>query len=212
MTEIWFIRHSETDWNRQRRLQGWQDTPLNDAGQAQARALAERLGSEPLPFDALYSSDLQRTLATATPVSQALGLRVRPEPGIRERGFGVLEGLDLDRIDELAPAAAAAWKSRDPERVVDGGETLGQFNARIVAAVEDLAQRHDGQRLLAFTHGAVLDIIWRQASGVSLNAPRQATLFNVSINRVSVQGRQWRILDWGDVKHIADEVGNDVQP
>ncbi|OZI71016.1 histidine phosphatase family protein [Bordetella genomosp. 12] len=212
MTEIWFIRHGETDWNRQRRLQGWQDTPLNASGQAQARALAERLAGEALTFDALYSSDLQRAMATAEPVSQALGLRVRPEPGIRERGFGVLEGLDLDRIEELVPEAAAAWKSRDPERIVEGGETLGQFNARVVAAVEDIAQRHEGQRLLAFTHGGVLDILWRRASGVALNAPRQATLFNVSINRIGVQGRQWQLLDWGDIKHVADEVGNDVQP
>lgn len=212
MTEIWFIRHGETDWNRQRRQQGWQDIPLNAAGLTQAQALAERLRGESLPFDALYSSDLRRALATAEPVGQALGLRVRPEPGIRERGFGVLEGLDLDRIDELAPAAAAAWKSREPGRALDGGETLGQFHARVVAAVEDIAQRHAGQRLLAFTHGGALDIIWRQASGVPLDAPRYASLLNVSINRVAVEGRAWRILDWGDVSHVADEVGNDIQP
>ncbi len=212
MTEIWFIRHGETDWNRQRRLQGWQDIPLNAAGLAQARALADRLRGETLAFDALYSSDLQRALATAEPVGQALGLRVRPEPGIRERGFGVLEGLDLERIDELAPAAAAAWKSREPGRALDGGETLGQFHARVVAAVEDITQRHEGQRLLAFTHGGALDIIWRQASGVPLDAPRYTSLLNVSINRIAVEDRAWRILDWGDVAHVADEVGNDIQP
>ena len=134
MTEIWFIRHGETDWNRQRRLQGWQDIPLNEFGRNQAGLLASRLREDArgTPFDAIYSSDLQRAHATATPVSEQLDLRVRVEPGIRERGFGVLEGLDLERIDVLAPEAAAAWRSRDPLRALDGGETLGQFQSRVI--------------------------------------------------------------------------------
>ncbi|WP_238923819.1 histidine phosphatase family protein [Achromobacter ruhlandii] len=214
MTEIWFIRHGETDWNRQRRLQGWQDIPLNEFGRNQAGLLASRLREDArnTPIDAIYSSDLQRAHATATPVSEQLDLRVRIEPGIRERGFGVLEGLDLDRIDVLAPEAAAAWRSRDPLRPLDGGETLGQFQSRVIATVDDVASRHIGERILMFTHGGVLDIIWRHASGVPLNAPRHAALLNVSINRVGVRGRQWEVLDWGDVGHVDTEVGNDVVP
>jgi len=205
MTEIWFIRHGETDWNRQRRLQGWQDTELNAAGRAQAGQLAARLieaaGQE--PFAALYSSDLQRAHATARPVAEQLGLELRVEPGIRERRFGVLEGLELARIDELAPEAAAAWKSRDPGRALEGGEALGQFRLRVVAAVEALAARHAGRRILAFTHGGVLDIVWREAQGVPLDAPRQAPLLNAGINRIAVAAGQWSLLDWGDVAHVA---------
>ncbi|MGE4436738.1 histidine phosphatase family protein [Achromobacter sp.] len=214
MTEIWFIRHGETDWNRQRRLQGWQDIPLNKFGRNQAGLLASRLREEArsTPIDAIYSSDLQRAHATATPVSEQLDLRVRIEPGIRERGFGVLEGLDLERIDVLAPEAASAWRSRDPLRALDGGETLGQFQSRVISTVDDIAGRHEGERILLFTHGGVLDIIWRHASGVPLNAPRDAALLNVSINRVGVRGRQWQVLDWGDVDHVAAEVGDDVVP
>jgi len=212
MTEIWFIRHGETVWNVERRLQGWQDTALNDTGRAQAAQLAARLREQAggQPFAALYSSDLQRAHHTADPVAEQLGLRVRVEPGIRERGFGVLEGLAIDRVDQLAPEAAAAWKSRDPLRALEGGESLGQFHARVVATIEDLAQRHAGERILAVTHGGVLDIIWRHASGVPLQQPRQAALLNASINRVGVQARQWQVLDWGDVAHIAAEAGNDV--
>ncbi|WP_251863617.1 histidine phosphatase family protein [Achromobacter sp. Marseille-Q4962] len=214
MTEIWFIRHGETDWNRQRRLQGWQDIPLNDSGREQAGMLAARLGAQAreTPFHALYTSDLQRAHDTARPVAELLGLRVRVEPGIRERGFGVLEGLEMDRIDVLAPEAAAAWKSRDPLRALDGGETLGQFQARIVATVDDVASRHAGERILAFTHGGVLDIIWRHASGVPLDGPRDAALLNVSINRVGVKDRRWRVLDWGDVAHVAGAPADDVVP
>ena len=214
MTEIWLIRHGETDWNRARRLQGWQDTPLNAHGLNQARRLAERLEHDARngPFDALYSSDLQRTLQTAEPVAARLDLRVRPEPGLRERCYGVLEGVTMDRMDIEQPEAAAAWKSRDPLRPLDGGETLGQFQSRVISTVDDIASRHDGERILMFTHGGVLDIIWRHASGVPLNGARDAALLNVSINRVGVQGRKWEVLDWGDVGHVADEVGDDVVP
>lgn len=214
MTEFWFIRHGETGWNKQRRLQGWQDTPLNELGASQAGLLAKRLEVEArnTRIDAIYSSDLQRCHHTALPASERLGLRVRSEPGLRERGFGVLEGLDLERIDVLAPEAAAAWRSRDPLRALDGGETLGQFQSRVISTVDDVASRHDGERILMFTHGGVLDIIWRHASGVPLNAPRDAALLNVSINRVGVRGRQWEVLDWGDVGHVATEVGDDVVP
>lgn len=212
MTEIWFIRHGETDWNRQRRLQGWQDIPLNEAGRQQAAQLAARMRDEAVQtrFDALYSSDLQRARDTAQPVAEQLDLRIRTEPGIRERGFGVLEGLDLEHIDTLAPAAAASWKSRDPLRPLDGGETLGQFQSRVISTVDDIAARHGGERIMLFTHGGVLDIVWRPASGVPLNAPRDASMLNVSINRVGVSGREWQVLDWGDVSHVSGETRNDV--
>ncbi|GAB1575396.1 histidine phosphatase family protein [Bordetella petrii] len=214
MTEIWFIRHGETAWNLERRLQGWQDIALNDTGRQQAGQLAARVCEEAgaRPFAALYSSDLQRAHATALPIAAGTGLRVRTEPGLRERGFGVLEGLAIDRIDAEAPAAAAAWKSRDPLRPVEGGETLGQFQARVLATIEDLAERHAGERILAVTHGGVLDIVWRHASGVALDVPRHAALLNASINRVAAERRQWRVLDWGDVAHIAAEAGDDVVP
>ena len=205
MTEIWFIRHGETDWNRQRRLQGWQDTPLNEAGRAQAAQLARRLSEDArrAPFSALYSSDLQRAHATAAAVAAPLGLAVQTEPGVRERGFGVLEGLEIGRVDDLAPQAAAAWKSRDPVRELEGGETLGAFQRRVVDAVHALAERHAGERVLVFTHGGVLDIVWREAQGVPLDAPRQAPLLNAGINRIAVAAGQWSLLDWGDVAHVA---------
>src|SRR5690606_21822390 len=202
MTEIWFIRHGETAWNHEGRLQGWQDIELNAAGREQAAQLAAHMATLEQPFDALYSSDLQRAHTTAEPLAGELSLRIRTEPGLRERGFGVLEGLDLANIDEIAPEAAAARNSRDPLRPIEGGESLGQFQARILATVNELAQRHAGERILAVTHGGVLDIIWRHASGVALDGPRPVPLLNASINRLGVDGRQWQLLDWGDIAHL----------
>ncbi|ANN71024.1 histidine phosphatase family protein [Bordetella bronchialis] len=212
MTEIWLIRHGETDWNRARRLQGWQDTPLNAHGRNQAQRLAERLHHEARngPFDALYSSDLQRTLQTAEPAAARLELRVRPEPGLRERCYGVLEGVTMDRLDIEQPQAAAAWKSREPDRILDGGETLRQFHNRIVATIDDIAQRHQDERVLVFTHGGVLDIVWRHAHGIPLTRPRDAALLNAGVNRVAIENRRWQVMGWGDVAHIATLAKDDV--
>ena len=212
MAEIWFIRHGETDWNRLGRLQGWQDTPLNEAGIAQAAQLARRLRGDAarIPFSALYSSDLRRAHATALTVGEALTLPVRVEPGIRERRFGVLEGLEYTRIDTVAPDAAAAWKSRDPARPLEGGETLGEFKDRIVEAVESLARRHPEERIIAVTHGGALDIIWREASGVALHEPRHAPMLNAAINRVHVESGSWTLLEWGDSSHIGEPARDDT--
>lgn len=212
MTEIWFIRHGETPWNREGRLQGWQDIELNTTGRDQAAQLAARLSAGEHTFTALYSSDLQRAHATAIPLGDGLDLRIRAEPGIRERSFGILEGLDLHRIDELAPEAAAARKSRDPHLPIEGGESLGQFQARVIATVSDLAQRHADERILAVTHGGVLDIIWRRASGVALDGPRPVPLLNASINRIGIDGRQWQVLEWGDIVHLDTESASDIVP
>src|SRR3546814_1624223 len=124
--------------------------------------------------------------------------RWRGGPGIRGGGVGVLEGLAWDHIDELAPEAAAAWKSRDPARPLEGGESLEQFHARVVATIEDLAERHAGERVLAVTHAGVMDIVWRQASGVGLELPRHAALLNDSINRIGVEKRRWQMLECGN--------------
>lgn len=212
MTEIWFIRHGETAWNRAGRLQGWQDIELNAAGREQAAQLATHMSTVEQTFDALYSSDLQRAYATAEPLSTALELRIRTEPGLRERGFGILEGMELARIDELSPNVAAARTSRDPHIPIEGGESLGQFQARVISTIDDLAQRHTGERILAVAHGGVLDIIWRHASGVALDGPRPVPLLNASINLIAIEDRQWRVVEWGNVAHLEAESASDIVP
>lgn len=212
MSEFWFVRHGETDWNFERRLQGWQDIALNDTGLNQAARLAQRLRENAAiaPFAALYSSDLRRARATAQAVGAAIGLPVRIEHGMRERNFGVLEGLQYDTLDQTAPEAAAAWRSRDPERELKGGETLGGFNTRILYTIEELARRHAGHRVLVVTHGGALDIIWRRANGIALSEPRHTKMVNTAINRVRIDDGGWHMLDWGDDSHVAEPARDDV--
>jgi len=209
MTELWLIRHGETDWNLARRIQGWRDIELNELGRRQARRLAERLGDEGHVFDAIYSSDLKRAHATALSVAERLGMDVRVEPGVRERRFGVLEGLAMDDMDAHEPEASAAWRARDPDHGLGGGESLREFHRRVVQAMDAIAARHPGRRVLAFTHGGVLDMAWRHVQGLPLTTPRHGQLLNCAINRVALADGSWRIVDWGDVDHIgssADDI------
>jgi len=214
MTEILVIRHGETPWNVQRRVQGWHDVALNDNGRQQAQALGRHLarlhraGEQEL--HALYSSDLTRAKETALLLDESLGLGLTLVEGVRERRYGILEGHPFDRLHEHQPEAAKVWAARDPDGLIEGAETLRQFQQRVVSAINDLALRHQGGRIAVVTHGGAMDIIWRQASGLDLQDPQRAKLLNASINRIRVGQGQWSLVHWGDVGHLDEQSDNDV--
>ncbi len=205
MTEIWVVRHGETPWNTVRRVQGWEDTELNENGVSQARALGLHLSQNiqaSQPIDAIYTSDLKRAHQTARIIADSIGLVPKIESGVRERHFGVLQGLIFHTMAEHQPEAAKVWQSRDPDAELSGGETLGAFHRRVINAIDEIAARHVGQRVMVVSHGGAMDIIWRHASQVSLQATREAPLLNASLNRIEVSPSGWKIIDWGDVSHL----------
>ena len=215
MTEIWLVRHGETPWNAERRVQGWEDIDLNETGVEQARALGrciKKLTQAGQRLDAVYTSDLKRAHATAQTVAREVGLPLNIHKGVRERHFGVLQGLVYDEMDAHAPEAAAIWRARDPNAELPGGESLGFFYARVVEAINEIAARHVGQCVMVVSHGGAMDIIWRHANQVSLQAPRQAPLLNASLNRLNVSPQGWSVIRWGDVDHLANGTQNDVTP
>jgi 2,3-bisphosphoglycerate-dependent phosphoglycerate mutase len=142
VTTILLARHGETDWNRERRFQGWADPRLNGTGRAQAELLARQL--EETPFDAVYSSDLRRAHETAEIVAAPHGVPVLTDPGLREVDVGPLTGLTWTEVQERF----------GDERPL--GETREQHHARVRAAVERIARRHAGHRILIVTHGGTM--------------------------------------------------------
>ena len=215
MTEVWLVRHGETSWNVEGRVQGWEDIPLNDNGIGQARALGDhlaRLAQAGSPIDAIYTSDLERAHHTARIVGEATGLAPVVEPGMRERNFGVLQGLIYSMMDAHQPEAARVWRSRDPDGELPQGETLRAFHTRVIKALNDLAALHPQQRVIVVSHGGAMDVIWRHASQVDLQAPRVAPLLNDSINRLQIGPDRWKIIEWGDVGHLEQSSANDVTP
>lgn len=204
MTELLLIRHGETAWNRERRMQGHIDIPLSAAGVLQARALGQALAGERV--DAIYSSDLGRARATAQPVADAQGLPVTLRASLRERCYGAFEGLLYDEIGERYPQAFAAWRAREPQARFPAGEreaeTLADFHQRAVQAVIDIVSTHPAGKLVILTHGGVLDCVYREATGLSIEAERSFGIVNAAINRLQWDGQRLQVLQWSDASHL----------
>jgi len=204
------IRHGETEWNREGRIQGYHgDSPLTAGGHVQARQLAARLSTEDLL--ALHSSDSGRARQTATPIAAALKVDVVFDAALRERDYGEFEGwtyLDLERKE---PEAYRKFRSRDPAYAPPGGESGTRFRDRIVAALERVAARVQGGQAAVVTHGGVLGIAYRQISGASPDSKRDYSLHNASINRILISGGRWSLEDWGDVAHLSAGSGDTIQ-
>ena len=189
-------------WNRDGRLQGWQDSPLSDAGRAQAGALAARLGDERV--DVIVASDLGRTRETAAPIAARLGLALRLDAGLRERCYGELEGMTWAEIERARPRDYQRLAARDPEFIVPGGESGKQFRDRVVAALEHLAHRHATATVAVVTHGGVLGVVYRHAKEIPLEMPRTFSVPNAAVNRVRIDTRRWVIDDWADTGHLPE--------
>jgi len=149
VTTLLLVRHGETDWNAEGRVQGHTDRPLNDFGRRQAKELADRLAGE--GADAIYTSDLVRAKETADIVAERLGLTVVVDPGLREKDWGTWEGLTGDeRI-----------------HVEFEGESVEDHRDRVMAAVRRIVARHPDQRVVVVTHGGSLRRIQTAVNGVA---------------------------------------------
>ena len=194
------IRHGETAWNAEGRVQGQTDVPLSPTGEAQARALVAALAGE--RFAALYASDLARARQTAAPAARALGLELRLDASLRERHYGKFETLTYAEARERHPQDFARFKAKDPHYDFGSGESLLAFNARAVACVTDIARRHVGEAVLVFTHGGVLEMVHRHARGTGLSAPRDFDIPNAALNWIEVAGQEWRVHVWAERGHL----------
>lgn len=199
-TRIVAIRHGQTAWNAEFRLQGQIDIPLDRVGQRQAASLAEALRDEGL--SAVIASDLGRAWQTAQALAAPLGLPLSADPGLRERCFGVLEGQTRQQIDQQSPELARRWHSRDPDFAPEGAESLRVFYARTIAAVERLVAAHAGRTIALVSHGGVLDCLYRAATRTALEAPRSWILGNAAINRLLHTPQGFTLVGWDDAGHL----------
>jgi probable phosphoglycerate mutase len=203
-TTIILIRHGETAWNAERRLQGHIDIALNAEGVRQAEALAQAMAGEHI--DTIVASDLQRAYQTAQALARIKALPVQRDPALRERCFGGFEGLLYAEIEQRFPREFAAWQARDVDGDMPAGvrvaETFRQFYARATGAILALAQQHPGRTLALVAHGGVLECAYRAALGLSLETPRNFPVLNASINRFTVSGGALALVSWGEVAHL----------
>ena len=207
-TKLILIRHGETAWNAERRLQGHIDIALNDEGRRQAEALADALAGEPI--DAIVSSDLARAAHTADAVARVHGLHASRDAALRERCYGAFEGLLYAEIALRFPADFTDWQARRSDaRMPDGArvaESFREFYTRCTEAITALASAHAGRTLVLVAHGGVLECAYRAALGLALDTPRDFPVMNASINRFTLQGGQLALSSWGEVAHLAPRV------
>lgn len=207
-TRVVAVRHGETAWNAETRLQGQLDIPLNATGRLQAERTGRALAHEDI--EAIWSSDLARARETAEAIALAIAgaggrrLAVVTDRGLRERAFGAFEGHTYADIDVRWPDEALRWRRRDPDFAPAGGETLAGFHARCVGAAMRIAARHPGAGIAIVAHGGVLDCLHRAALGLDLQAVRTWELGNAGINRLLFSGGACTIVGWADTTHLAD--------
>lgn len=210
MSSLVLVRHGETTWNREGRVQGVKDSPLSTLGVAQAEATAEVLAMEDLA--GIWCSDLGRTQATAAALVRRTGLAPTLDPRLRERCYGILEGWTYGEIETRFPAEFARLNSRDPHYVPEGGESAMQFQARVLDVMADIARRAAGARVAVITHGGVVGIMYRHVRGMALDARRDYPLLNASINRFRMVDGRWNLDTWGDVSHLDGIPRDDRDP
>ena len=200
ITRITAVRHGETAWNVDTRIQGQLDIGLNAKGRWQAERAGQALAGEDISV--VYASDLWRAYDTALSIAKPHGLNVQTDEGLRERGFGEFQGKTFAEIETTLPDMAQQWRKRVPDFAPPGGESLLHLRERVVVCLQALAQRHVGQHIAVVSHGGVMDVLYRAATGLDLQAARSWDLHNAAINRVLYNGEHFSLVGWADTRHL----------
>ena len=200
-TRFIVVRHGETEWNLEARIQGQGDSALTATGIAQAEAIAQRLSCE--VFDVLVASDLGRAVETARRVAARCSRPLLTDARLRERHFGVGEGLTYDEIGVRYPDAFSRARETDPDYAIPGGESRRAFHERVTGAFEALAREHAGKRVAVVTHGGVLATLYRFVHGIPIAMPHKVAISNATYNALSTLDGSWTVEAWDDAAHLA---------
>ncbi|KAF8377510.1 hypothetical protein HHK36_030892 [Tetracentron sinense] len=201
--EIIVVRHGETLWNADGRIQGHLDVELNEVGRQQAAAVADRLSKES-KISAVYSSDLKRALETAQIIASSCGVpEVIQDPELRERHLGDLQGLVIAEASKLKSKAYQVFISpRRDQEIPGGGESRDQLHLRCTSSLQRIGSKHKGERVIVVTHGGVLRALHKRAAP---KGQRQGKILNTSVNIFHLSdGEEWNIRTWGDVSHLSE--------
>jgi probable phosphoglycerate mutase len=207
-TTLLLIRHGETEWNAQGRIQGHRDTDLSELGRRQAQVLARHLAATGMAIHAVFASDLARARQTAEPLAALLGLPVGVDARLRERGFGLFEGHTYEEAEARWPNEYAIWRRRDAGYAVPGGESYVQIRDRSLQSLGEIARSHPARTVAVVTHGGVLDVVYRAAHAIPWETPRSHLLPNASIGRVHARPApghppvELSVQSWADSAHL----------
>jgi 2,3-bisphosphoglycerate-dependent phosphoglycerate mutase len=212
ITKLFLVRHGQSAGNAEGRFGGHGPTPLSDLGRAQAELTADALAKEGI--SAIFSSDLDRAVQTAEPLSKRLGLPVYSTKAFRERHVGVLEGLTFDESKENHPTDYYALVNREIQHVITNGESYRQLLRRATAELWDILRNHQGERIAIFSHtGAICFMTLHLMGAIHRGTKKTPWLVtsNCGINRFEIRGRNnVRVLALNDTRHLSEPTGNDA--
>ena len=210
-TELYLVRHGQTEWNRQRRLQGIMDSPLTKEGLQQAGRVAGRLAG--IHFDAIYSSDLGRAMETARLITSKLsGMQIFPDARLQERNFGIFHGYNWEEIMSRYPEEGRMEKEARPDYVIPGGESRQEMLGRVVAFLDDISRQHPKGRVLAVSHGGVLSLLIRYMLQIPFNSPRRYYLPNAALNIFEFSEGKWFVKTLGEISfHETEDLSDGIQ-
>ncbi len=205
MTNIYLIRHAEAEGNLYRRAQGQYNALITPLGRSQIALLAERFRETPI--DALYSSDLIRTQSTASAILKYHPeLTIQTDPRLREINVGVWEDVPWGNLSRDWPEQMELF-ARDPERYqVPGSEHFGAVVERMVTVLTELAEKHDGQTIAAFSHGMAIRALLCHLMGLSSEQVIQVPHGdNTAVHLLHYENGKFTIEYYNDNRHLTDE-------
>jgi len=198
-TEIILIRHGETEWNSQQRMQGHSNSDLSSVGQAQIQALGQWMKN--VPFDHIYSSDSLRAKQTAEAITQFSGHELKIDLRLREKNLGVFEGLTSEEARERHPEVFRLFKTAGSKYVIDEGESTQQLQDRALEIVDEIRIKHLEERVLLVTHGGFIRVVMKHYLGLSLETPTRFLIRNTGVFRL-VWEDKWIVSQMGGVSHL----------
>lgn len=208
MTYLYLIRHAQSEWNALGKMQGHADPPLDELGLRQAQALGERFRS--IELDAIYSSPLQRALATAQAIATFKQLTIQLDDRLKELNMGEWTGLTGDEANERFPGRgfSSNWRMQGPP----GGETYPQLMGRAAAALAAIVAAQPGGRVAVVTHGGLLGASLLHLLNLPADSPVHFHSGNTAVTNVIIEQGQVHILRFGDDRHLANVTGPTTLP
>jgi probable phosphoglycerate mutase len=199
-TQVTMIRHGETEWNVAMRLQGNQDSNLTERGTKQAELVAEALSRK--YFNVFISSDQGRAVKTSNIINKYHNLNIIFTEKLRERNFGIMEGMTREEIAVKFPEVHKGYLKRKSEYQIPEGESLAQLYSRVTEVLKNIIDKYKGNKILIVTHGGILDCTMRMVFSYSLDLQRNFSIYNAAINTFSVTDGKWNLEEWGNINHL----------
>lgn len=199
-TRLYLIRHGETDYNRQERIQGQSDIALNERGREQARAIAERLSGEAI--DIIYTSDLSRAIETAEIITDRTGAEIVAEPALRETNYGEWEGKTRHELLQLYPREVEFHRRDAFNYAPPSGEPRKELMERVVECLEDVVRKEKGKRVAVVTHTGPCYIFVHYVLGVAVKARSPFRIENGSITIIERCRGWWELVLLNDTSHL----------